>query len=148
MRGENQALGCLIYGRRGTSPRARGKLAEAVSVVAPLGNIPACAGKTAFSAPKSASKREHPRVRGENAEFFSPISTEKGTSPRARGKQRVVHVSRWGERNIPAHAGKTPLTTRLEVAREEHPRARGENSSIGTRSAARIGTSPRTRGKR
>ena len=70
-----------------------------------------------------------------------------GTSPRTRGKRchRPGGVRR--PRNIPAHAGKTEVTTMELTPEEEHPRARGENwMSCSVPWMAR-GTSPRTRGK-
>ena len=50
-------------------------------------------------------------------------------------------------RNIPAHAGKTGEYQVTLVAREEHPRARGENVVDSSPLVAVVGTSPRTRGK-
>ena len=71
-----------------------------------------------------------------------------GTSPRTRGKH--PYQSRPGPtcRNIPAHAGKTERRDFNDVTRKEHPRARGENPHSITLITIKIGTSPRTRGKR
>ena len=71
------------------------------------GNIPACAGKTAPHAMRSAAPQEHPRVRGENAGLFYKAMLSKGTSPRARGKLLKTSVTKLCIRNIPACAGKT-----------------------------------------
>ena len=51
-------------------------------------------------------------------------------------------------RNIPAHAGKTPMMSLKTPAPVEHPRARGENDFPFGSGSMRNGTSPRTRGKR
>ena len=50
-----------------------------------------------------------------------------GTSPRTRGKQGAAAIMYGAERNIPAHAGKTPMRGKGCSAYQEHPRARGEN---------------------
>ena len=71
-----------------------------------------------------------------------------GTSPRTRGKQGLGHLFYGNCGNIPAHAGKTPITHPFSVFPAEHPRARGENSSVCRIFNKRVGTSPRTRGKR
>ena len=52
-----------------------------------------------------------------------------------------------GGRNIPAHAGKTPLTLDPDKDVPEHPRARGENFPACHQGVNFYGTSPRTRGK-
>ena len=49
--------------------------------------------------------------------------------------------------NIPAHAGKTVLPAHYPTPHQEHPRARGENSTSSKNLAVAHGTSPRTRGK-
>ena len=71
-----------------------------------------------------------------------------GTSPRTRGKPRVPPGLIRSARNIPAHAGKTEGQLYHEVAATEHPRARGENNPFMPAPKKRLGTSPRTRGKR
>ena len=71
--------------------------------------------------------QEHPRARGENLPIGEKSHFDRGTSPRTRGKLRVVpHALKIG-RNIPAHAGKTPLSVWIWQGND--------------------GTSPRTRGK-
>ena len=50
--------------------------------------------------------------------------------------------------NIPAYAGKTPLTQRQCRWGKEHPRVCGENGRVWGGSTCGFGTSPRMRGKR
>ena len=90
---------------------------------------------------------EHPRARGEN--HLGPAASDEvaGTSPRTRGKRAWWLLVLLGRRNIPAHAGKTPLHTPRAVIVPEHPRARGENPPLGGSGRKIRGTSPRTRGK-
>ena len=86
VRGENFLAILRFIIRCGTSPRARGKRPGTANVHNPVGNIPACAGKTHSPPMGKARTREHPRVRGEN---FGSVVAEMdlwGTSPRARGK--------------------------------------------------------------
>ena len=112
----------------GTSPRTRGKLRYATSARHERRNIPAHAGKTTI------------------APFFE--SAFEGTSPRTRGKLRTLGLGRGAFRNIPAHAGKTIIFRVVPAVNEEHPRARGENASPMWPEVIRMGTSPRTWGKR
>ena len=86
MRGENAESEIVVLTCIGTSPRARGKQINVGLVVNPVGNIPACAGKTAFLTTGVQWGQEHPRVRGENEVKTHGTYDSKGTSPRARGK--------------------------------------------------------------
>ena len=61
---------------------------------------------------------------------ISPEATEKGTSPRMRGKQVAGVDVRVMHRNIPAYAGKTCLTQARLTPPAEHPRVCGENPSL------------------
>ena len=132
----------------GTSPRTRGKLGVDRKIRSKRRNIPAHAGKTVSSAPKSAWKREHPRARGENRTTIGPASTSVGTSPRTRGKRKHRDTDKGNTGNIPAHAGKTPSKFWSSRVAREHPRARGENPGYIANHPDLGGTSPRTRGKR
>ena len=131
----------------GTSPRARGKLRGRHGVCYRQRNIPACAGKTCWRIGSVVPLEEHPRVRGENKPLDEWILTHIGTSPRARGKHRLV--IRWSmrSRNIPACAGKTICIQGDSHTRAEHPRVRGENGVGGFPYRSLFGTSPRARGK-
>ena len=72
-------------------------------------NIPACAGKTTFLTMTVGATPEHPRVRGENKRKGNLSPTERGTSPRARGKRDIRRAEIVGSRIIPACAGKTKI---------------------------------------
>ena len=111
------------------------------------GNIPACAGKTGGFRGVPGSNQEHPRVRGENSGAGISGSWAIGTSPRARGKQRLIHAEPPKVRNIPACAGKTSQRHQQRSHNPEHPRVRGENTSGTISVASSMGTSPRARGK-
>ena len=72
---------------------------------------------------------------------------ESGTSPRTRGKHWMHFSGSAADRNIPAHAGKTPPPRLRKALTPEHPRARGENRRLLRLVGMPRGTSPRTRGK-
>ena len=86
-------------------------------------------------------------MRGENFFVFSLLLMIPGTSPRARGKLFTHDDTRELDRNIPACAGKTNGGTKDKSDLEEHPRVRGENSSMTSCLSSSAGTSPRARGK-
>ena len=131
----------------GTSPRTRGKHRRHRGYGARPRNIPAHAGKTFSSCWAIFSAAEHPRARGENITGEGYALADKGTSPRTRGKPIGCRMRCIILRNIPAHAGKTHKPLPHDSRGREHPRARGENEGRFTVTVARLGTSPRTRGK-
>ena len=47
-----------------------------------------------------------------------------------RGKPNLHRAGKFGGRNIPAYAGKTPTTAEVAGAIAEHPRVCGENSAM------------------
>ena len=71
--------------------------------------------------------RAHPRSRGENGIAIEDAVRQPGSSPLTRGKPRNLVGLHPGERLIPAHAGKTPLTVEITLEMTAHPRSRGEN---------------------
>ena len=74
--------------------------------------------------------------------------TAAGSSPLTRGKLRA-HVLPARRRGlIPAHAGKTVDTARVDTHARAHPRSRGENLDTRERGRSSPGSSPLTRGKR
>ena len=71
-----------------------------------------------------------------------------GSSPLTRGKQPLDLMRYLIRRLIPAHAGKTLGVCSWRSCRWAHPRSRGENPMIASRSPSVVGSSPLTRGKR
>ena len=114
-RGENGLFQTQHVGRSGTSPRTRGKQLRAAETKVRTRNIPAHAGKTRKIRSKRPLCGEHPRARGENTTGITPVIVCSGTSPRTRGKHGAVGGGPLGGRNIPAHAGKTPIDVRFLV---------------------------------
>ena len=74
--------------------------------------------------------------------------TDPGSSPLTRGKRAALDLLDCLQGLIPAHAGKTPSIPRPRLSQGAHPRSRGENDPFSMASAARLGSSPLTRGKR
>ena len=143
--GENPRRRARRRGRRGSSPRVRGKLPGGLSWGNKRGLIPARAGKTALTSSRSRTTPAHPRACGENLARLASPSPWPGSSPRVRGKHRVGGLLGDDAGLIPARAGKTVLAA-LQVARcQAHPRACGENGHF---LRASPGSSPRVRGKR
>ena len=69
-----------------------------------------------------------------------------GSSPLTRGKPVDKAGVGFGDRLIPAHAGKTELTGTSDSARGAHPRSRGENYKQLTLAELEEGSSPLTQG--
>ena len=146
--GENRERPGRGIGAGGSSPRGRGKQANEDLRPAPLGLIPAWAGKTRLSNSIPIPCRAHPRVGGENIRSFGGYFREAGSSPRGRGKRRWPGLSRRGAGLIPAWAGKTCFSFVEVRGAWAHPRVGGENTKKADRSKIHRGSSPRGRGKR
>ena len=134
-------------GARGSSPRVRGKPAQADEHTIRRRLIPACAGKTCTARLWASRWWAHPRVCGENWVGGPNNFMRGGSSPRVRGKPPYPtrHTSPCGL--IPACAGKTFSCVRLFISSPAHPRVCGENSVALTAGRHGRGSSPRVRGK-
>ena len=71
-----------------------------------------------------------------------------GSSPRARGAQRVPEGPVLALGIIPACAGSTELGRRRRGLMGDHPRVRGEHYTLGRTPSGEGGSSPRARGAR
>ena len=93
-------------------------------------------------------RRAHPRVCGENFYHKHVKTLVDGSSPRVRGKHELTARTLTLTRLIPACAGKTKSERRSPPTLRAHPRVCGENQEFGILQVARLGSSPRVRGKR
>ena len=84
---------------------------------------------------------------GENGISRGGLTLLGGSSPRGRGKRRMVLTTGWPVRLIPARAGKTITRTSSRSRRRAHPRAGGENEEARCLGRYHSGSSPRGRGK-
>ena len=126
----------------------RGKHQRGRSLRHARGLIPACAGETTCSHARNLTPKAHPRVCGENVSAPSLLSVHLGSSPRLRGKHRLLRRRDRPLRLIPARAGKTDHGDIQGCRYGAHPRACGENISSGVLMVVISGSSPRVRGKR
>ena len=146
-RGENRVKTPTLRGRR-AHPRSRGEnVLAAPMIVLIWWLIPAHAGKTPTVYPFCAWARAHPRSRGENSCAPPRTPPTRGSSPLTRGKLNRRWHGQGGHGLIPAHAGKTPISTGLQPSTKAHPRSRGENLFPHAAPRLRHGSSPLTRGK-
>ena len=125
--GENKERMEFNGGEKGSSPRMRGKHTDENGGRMLWGLIPAHAGKTLHSGACVSWSSAHPRACGENLRDDLDALGAKGSSPRMRGKQRVISPVADNRRLIPAHAGKTFPTALKWRRHAAHPRACGEN---------------------
>ena len=146
--GENAGRCRAVGLSAGSSPRVRGKRVLGHSGFSVGRLIPACAGKTPVISPKPFSRTAHPRVCGENPGVAHRFRCLPGSSPRVRGKRRMVRPRRRRTRLIPACAGKTPAHVDMSSPFPAHPRVCGENGGRYLRQFIPTGSSPRVRGKR
>ena len=168
LRGEDAMQPCLPKGRWETPPLARGRpdsvrIARArdgntpacagktnpcrLCMVMPLGNTPACAGKTATFLQHQATRRKHPRLRGEDVMLVAVLATLKETPPLARGRPREFRAIFSCVRNTPACAGKTWLVRPHRSRSSKHPRLRGEDGTKKKKVSRYKETPPLARGR-
>ena len=131
----------------GSSPRVRGKLRGVPCRFVENGLIPACAGKTRGNGCRARRAWAHPRVCGENQIKRSDSPKTTGSSPRMRGKHRLIHAGEIRGGLIPAYAGKTLIARIAGLPIRAHPRVCGENSNRSFQALSVAGSSPRMRGK-
>ena len=145
--GENKTYTGSLRGKRGSSPRVRGKHSCPSRGPRAKRLIPACAGKTLLRVAGLDSRPAHPRVCGENIRARSPNTMFAGSSPRVRGKQRDFWTQNALTGLIPACAGKTGRLGKPSRSTRAHPRVCGENLALGQVHDLHRGSSPRVRGK-
>ena len=131
---------------RGSSPLARGLLADRASFGASGGIIPARAGFTSLGAAPTRWATDHPRSRGVYSTSSKPSETSAGSSPLARGLP--VHGPAVGVPGgiIPARAGFTTTSRCATGLSSDHPRSRGVYASWPSARCTSPGSSPLARG--
>ena len=131
----------------GSSPLTRGKRPRYANQAQRPRLIPAHAGKTEVLWLGRNGSAAHPRSRGENGYLSVFRVTGLGSSPLTRGKHWETQIDHWEQRLIPAHAGKTTISSSACRPTPAHPRSRGENAACMSSMVAPFGSSPLTRGK-
>ena len=131
----------------GSSPRVRGKLVVHQPLQAHRRIIPASAGQTGHGWRSFVVLADHPRECGANRTLSNVLLPTIGSSPRVRGKHRLLVRTHQTRRIIPASAGQTNQRQKFQRQRADHPRECGANSYERRTRPNCIGSSPRVRGK-
>ena len=145
--GENIGLPQRWQGQPGSSPHVRGKRARLRRHPGHPGLIPAHTGKTVIRVLTLSPTRAHPRTYGERASLKSVCDSQRGSSPRIRGKPGHDVANHLPGGLTPAHAGKTHWWKWSRPMGWAHPRAYGENHLEEAAEPFVKGSSPRIRGK-
>ena len=147
MRGEDSVFAWRASWLMGSPPHARGRPGAVSSFFLEFGITPACAGKTARWSTARQMRRDHPRMRGEDATSALSRARSAGSPPHARGR-RVREMSRSETVRItPACAGKTRSLICPCCPLSDHPRMRGEDSNRPWPRTPQRGSPPHARGR-
>ena len=130
MRGEHQVAKIRGSEIKGSSPHARGARGDMRGHCRDDGIIPACAGSTMSLKTLLERLRDHPRMRGEHLDRSATPCRAQGSSPHARGAQRLTSHAAQARRIIPACAGSTRMCRETLALRRDHPRMRGEHEMV------------------
>ena len=131
----------------GSSPRVRGKPVGAATVRVRRRIIPARAGQTTSITLTVKRDTDHPRACGANGRHRPGHRTQRGSSPRVRGKRPSGKHGITHPRIIPARAGQTGHRRPRAGREPDHPRACGANEWVWRSYLHTRGSSPRVRGK-
>ena len=131
----------------GLSPRTRGRHRKGLSVVSGEGSIPANAGETAKRGCRTRWIGVYPRERGGDTRGRTGRARRPGLSPRTRGRRCGHKPGDHGYGSIPANAGETWLVYHTHDSRRVYPRERGGDLVDDVAQDAKMGLSPRTRGR-
>ena len=130
----------------GSSPLARG-LHGMLSAKRPiLRIIPARAGFTEHPIHRRVDGEDHPRSRGVYAADTAVKIVSAGSSPLARGLQKMDMPGRTVLRIIPARAGFTYSARESAPTVRDHPRSRGVYVTLAPELIGPPGSSPLARG--
>ena len=108
---------------------------------------PANAWNTPHNSPRCSRPGDHPRVRGEGLRYHVQDHRRRGSPPRSRGRRSVQTFRILGDGITPAFAGKAISMMIRKYEDGDHPRVRGEGSSLSISRTASRGSPPRSRGR-
>ena len=146
MRGEGSQIITNATNSGGSSPHARGGRGGPENAGVGERLIPACAGRALGPARRRPRCGAHPRMRGEGRQHLRSNEGENGSSPHARGGRVAYVADRFGNRLIPACAGRARGPSPGRGSPGAHPRMRGEGADSIIRKPAEPGSSPHARG--
>jgi hypothetical protein len=147
VRGHNCPICPSFSPECGRSPACAGTASSWASRVRHFGRTPRVRGTTLSGPPRPTLRWEDPRVCGDDAAANLSSLTAPGRSPRARGRPAPRPSHQRPRRKIPACAGTTGAATRPPGSGAEDPRVRGDDAVRRKDRAARVGRSPRARGR-
>ncbi|SYR22486.1 Domain of uncharacterised function (DUF2825) [Klebsiella pneumoniae] len=127
--GNTSSVASVITSRSGLSPLARGTRRLGIDGVAVARFIPAGAGNTQSGNVICTPASVYPRWRGEHCGKVNTLIGADGLSPLARGTRPAPAVRRRGGRFIPAGAGNTSWSWRMQKPWTVYPRWRGEHQA-------------------
>ena len=146
IRGEHSPASPMASSYRGSSPHTRGALCRWISTPWQKRIIPAYAGSTTCRKRPTFSRADHPRIRGEHAQYRNIVKWQNGSSPHTRGAPILSYNAPWTVGIIPAYAGSTFLMPSNPHVGWDHPRIRGEHPPGPATYCPCPGSSPHTRG--
>ncbi len=146
-RGDDHGLNGGTDYRGELPPQARGRPQGVGRSRLPDGATPAGAGTTSNPRWRSSGPADHPRRRGDDAFGAPKLTPAKGPPPQARGRHSQDVAGLQSRGTTPAGAGTTrPRATRTSRT-TDHPRVRGDDSSVRCAICALIGPLPCVRGR-
>ena len=145
MRGEHHFQRQQPQPAWGSPPHARGALAWRYRRGEARGITPACAGSTRPTC-WPASRRDHPRMRGEHMSLSFALRFFVGSPPHARGARNEGGGGGMSAGITPACAGSTGARARAGRPSRDHPRMRGEHAGSQSFSSGDWGSPPHARG--
>ena len=146
MRGEHEWQPDGDNGGVGSPPHARGARGRVGRLTAVSRITPAFAGSTCRPERFRPYSRDHPRMRGEHITGWDLYVINKGSPPHARGALGQDHPAGVLAGITPACAGSTPPAPSGSRAPRDHPRMRGEHSTLRAHRPGHSGSPPHARG--
>ena len=145
-RGDHVSMPGFSMPSLGSSPLARGPRGPFVIPRGVYGLIPARAGTTQHFPSLRPGSRAHPRSRGDHRSVQNCRSRLRGSSPLARGPQRIDANFPGFMGLIPARAGTTGGPQFFADYWWAHPRSRGDHLIPFHTGVTTLGSSPLARG--
>ncbi len=145
--GADQNIDGWEFDVSGSSPRVRGRQTTPTMKDDSDRLIPASAGQTSSRQKPAPSPKAHPRECGADVTLGNVSPGRWGSSPRVRGRPKLLEPQQILEGLIPASAGQTRLCRRGRSVARAHPRECGADTARPRRCTATPGSSPRVRGR-
>ena len=146
-RGEDNISLCVQTRLLETPPRAWGRLSKGTLLKTGRRNTPTGVGKTSRLSLLRLGGQKHPHGRGEDSNFFTNITSNVETPPRAWGRLQTVARQKLPGGNTPTGVGKTNFSFLPGTTWRKHPHGRGEDDRIAVKMKTMVETPPRAWGR-